>query len=379
MPDNSCIPQQLPLEALDWLELMEDASEVGREIARFDGALINLINPAVLLAPLTSQEAVLSSRIEGTQASLTEVLDHEAGENFFDEKKKDINEILNYRLALLNAEESIADRPLSLHLIRDLHRILMQDVRGSEQTPGEFRTTQNWIGRPGSAIEDARFIPPSPLIMRTALDNLETYMGLKEKDPLVQMAVLHAQFEIIHPFNDGNGRLGRMLIPLFLYQKKVLQRPVFYLSEMLERHDAQYRDLLLEITENGAWKKWIIFFLSMLDQQAKENTVKVKLLNQLYDQMKDRFREATKSQFSTSALDAFFSRPILNTPDFMSLTSIENRGTGNLILKMLLEAGLLYQLRPAKGRRPATYVLPDLINIVEGREVFEQVATDQSA
>lgn len=313
MSRSTSIPDTLPVEGLDWQRLAPYTSKAMLAVARYDGTLDGMVNAAVLLSPVTNQEAVLSSRIEGTQASLTEVLKHEAGEQYSEAKRGDIKEIVNYRRALLTAEEVLKDRPVTLSLIRELHAMLMEDVRGGDKTPGAFRTDQNWIGPKGCKIEEARFVPPSPLMMRDALENLEGYIASDDIDPLVQLAIVHAQFEIIHPFNDGNGRLGRMLIPLLLFQKGVLQRPMFYLSEYLEASDQEYRDRLLAITNNGDWQGWVEFFLWAVHKQADSNTAKAKRIHALYDEMKAHVRDITHSQFAVAALDAFFTRPILNT------------------------------------------------------------------
>ncbi len=196
-------------------------------IGRYDGTLNGFVNPAVLLSPITELEAILSSKIEGTIASLTEVLSLEAGQSFNEKKTGDINEIINYREALLTGEQYVLDRPITLQLVRELHALLMKDVRGSDKTPGQFRTTQNHIGVKNTPVDQARFVPPDPLTMHDALRDWQEFMEQDYIDPLVQLAIMHAQFEIIHPFNDGNGRIGRMLIPLFLYRKRALQRPVF--------------------------------------------------------------------------------------------------------------------------------------------------------
>ncbi len=230
------------------------------ELARYDGLLLGVINPAILLSPITTQEAVLSSKIEGTQATLDEVLEHEAGIEASGEIKKDIQEISNYRKTLSIAYEEIQERPLSLHLIREMHRVLLDSVRGSQKTPGSFRTTQNWIGSAGCTIDDATYVPPEPLVMNDSLQNLQEYIAGDELDPLLQLAILHAQFEIIHPFLDGNGRIGRLLIPLFLYKKESISSPMFYLSSYLEKNRDEYYQRLRAITELGDWDSWIELF-----------------------------------------------------------------------------------------------------------------------
>lgn len=370
MSVTPCIPDRLPLDGLDWKRLAANSSKAMLAMARYDGTLDGMVNAAVLLSPITSQEAVLSSRIEGTQASLVELLRHEAGEIYSDEKQQDIREIINYRRALLMAEDALKERPITVQMVRELHALLTQGVRGSDRTPGALRTTQNWIGSKGTPIEQARFVPPSPLILRDALENWEAYVASDDTDPLVQLAVVHAQFEIIHPFNDGNGRLGRMLVPLFLFQKGVLRRPMFYLSEHLEERDEEYRDRLLAVTKAGDWQEWIEFFLQALHAQAVRNTDKAKRIHALYEEMKPRFVEITHSQFAIAALDAFFTKPIMTSGDFLNLTHIANRGTANALLRGLVSGGMIQILAEASGRRPAIYALASLINITEGRTVL---------
>lgn len=370
MTQKPCIPERLPVQGLDWQRLASCTSKATMAVARYDGTLAGMVNAAVLLSPITRREAVLSSRIEGTQASLIEVLKHEAGEEYSDAKKGDINEIINYRRALILGEDYLEERPISLQLIRELHALLMEGVRGGDKTPGSFRSEQNWIGKKGTPIEHARFIPPDPMLMRDAMTNFEEYLNIDDIDPLVQLAVLHAQFEIIHPFVDGNGRLGRMLIPLFLYQKAVLQRPMFYLSEYLEEADEEYRNRLLAITDDNDWQGWIEFFLLALQHQAIRNTEKAKSIHGLYEEMKDRFVEVTHSQYALTALDAFFNKPILNGSDFLNITRIENRGTANTLLRALVREDVIKILREGAGRSPAIYYFPSLINISEGKEVI---------
>ncbi|MCJ7600491.1 MAG: Fic family protein [Desulfobulbaceae bacterium] len=371
MTPRPYIPEKLPLQGLDWQRLASHTSKATMAVARFDGTLSGMVNAEVLLSPITRREAILSSRIEGTQASLVEVLKHEAGEDESNEAKKgDIHEIINYRHALLVGEEYLMERPISLMLIRELHALLMQGVRGRDKTPGSYRTEQNWIGKKGTPIEEARFIPPDPILVQDAMANFEEYLNFDDIDPLVQLAVLHAQFEIIHPFLDGNGRLGRMLIPLFLYQKKVLQRPMFYLSEYLEESDEEYRDRLLAITEENNWQGWVEFFLLALQRQAARNTEKAKSIHDLYQEMKVRFVDVTHSQYAQTALDAFFNKPILNGSDFLNITSIGNRGTANTLLRALVTSGVIKVLREGAGRSPTLYCFPSLINISEGKEVI---------
>jgi len=368
------IPAEFPPKDLSLEPFIKKIGEANRGVALFDGILRALPNPDILLAPLTTNEAVLSSRIEGTQASLEDVLQEEAGitpKNISDSLKSDIKEVLNYKKALIYGTEEIERRPLSLSLIKELHKILLTDVRGRNRLLGEFRKTQNWIGTPGTPIENARFIPPDPIILPEHLEYWKRFLKSDDyPDKIVQLGLLHAQFEILHPFEDGNGRVGRLIIPLFLYWKGLISRPSFYLSEYFEKNRTEYYDRLLMITKDGDWSGWIDFFLTAVIQQAKINIDKAQKLLNLYNEMKDRFIQATKSQYAIPALDAFFRQPIINTANFIQMTGIPNRITANNVLKSLIEAGLISLHKPSEGRRSAEYTFNSIINIIESGDIY---------
>lgn len=370
MPVYPCIPDRLPLETLDWRKLLPLVGRANAALARYDGMLQTLPNPAVLLSPTTVNEAVLSSRIEGAQATLEEVLEQDAGIAAPESRRGDIEEISNYRAAVSFAEADLTERPISLALIRTVHQRLMEGVRGRDKTPGAFREDQNWIGRQGDPIERARFIPPSPVMLQEHLGKWESYLQLEDEDPIVQAGVAHAQFEILHPFKDGNGRIGRMLIPLLLYKRGALSRPMFYLSEFLEAHRDVYYDHLLAITANGDWQAWLEFFVTAVVSQAEANLGKVRAIRELYETRRHQFVETTHSQFAERAVDAFFARPIIRASDFRELAGFNSRITANNVLRQLEAAGLIRRVREGAGPLPAIYALPELINIAEGRTVF---------
>ncbi|MCK4577773.1 MAG: Fic family protein [Candidatus Marinimicrobia bacterium] len=364
------VPNTLPFEDLDYKRLISLVGEANAELARYDGKLGSIVNPAILLSPLTTQEAVLSSRIEGTQASLDEVLEHEAGQLSTDpDKTHDIQEILNYRRVLRLASDTLKDRPLSLGLLQQMHKILMDSVRGQTKTPGEFRKNQNWIGPRGCSIEEATFVPPTPMRLLDHLQNWEAYTQGEDIDVLIQAAVIHAQFEVIHPFRDGNGRIGRLLIPLHLYCKHALSSPMFYLSEYLEANRDEYYRRLQGISQNNQWNEWIIYFLGAVAQQAKRNTEKVVTILTLYEEMKKRIRALTHSQYSIQLLDAIFYRPIFRTNEFIERSGIP-KPTGLRMLRQLKEHATLETIREGAGSRPPILLFPELLNIVEGRDVF---------
>ena len=366
------IPDKLPLDSITWDSHVSLIGQANAALARYDGMLQGVPNPAVFLSPLTTQEALLSSKIEGTLvASVEEVLEFEANprEPIEPSKQTDIQEIINYRTALWKAVEDLKERPLRLNLIKRLHGILLDRVRGLDKAPGEFRQTQNYIAPPGTPIEQATYVPPSPELLPAVLDNWEKYLHFEEKDVLVHLAVVKAQFEIIHPFLDGNGRLGRMLIPLFLFDKKLLSSPMFYLSAYLESNREVYYTRLQAASQQHDWNGWIQFFLTAVIEQAALNTEKVRGIQKLYGDMKARMLETTHSQFSILALDAIFSTPIFQGADFTTIAHIQNRGTANTLVRQLQNAGILKVLRPASGRRSALLGFSELINLIEGHSV----------
>lgn len=359
-----CIPETLPLESLDWDKFIHLIGKANFELARYEGILQGIINPSVLLSPLTTHEAVLSSKIEGTQATLEEVLEYEASMRIEEDKHEDIQEILNYRKSMFFAVEQLKTKPITLDLICNIHSILLDSVRGRNKSRGNFRELQNYIGRPGSPIEEAVFIPPSPERLMEFLTNLETYIHYEEKDTLVQLSIIHAQFEIIHPFLDGNGRLGRILIPLFLFEKKMLSSPMFYISAYLEAHRDIYYEKLNQITENEKWEDWIIFFLTAVIEQSKSNTQKAKMIIELYEQMKKEIVQSTKSKFSIQILDTIFESPIFNSADFIRRSDIP-KASAMRILNDLKKQQILTALREGKGRRPAVLLFPKLMAIIK--------------
>lgn len=367
------IPDNLPIHELDYQRLFSLVADASGELARYDGLLQGIPNPAVMLSPLTTREAVLSSKIEGTQATVDEVLEQEAGMTKEGEKYKDIQEISNYRSALYQARDYLQDYPIRLGFIRQLHKILMTSVRGENKEPGEFRRIQNWIGKAGCGIEEASFVPPDPMRLPEYLEALQDYMDRDDSNFLLQTAVVHAQFELLHPFKDGNGRIGRILIPLFLYQKKQLAEPMFYLSEYLENHRDEYYRRLNAISAEGDWNGWIAFFLQAIAYQAKDNSRRVRDMMALYETMKSQVHEVTHSQYSVYLLDAIFNKPIFRVSDTAKQLNlaygIHEKTTADL-LRQLKDAGILTILQPGSGRRSATLCFPALLNLAEGRKIL---------
>lgn len=359
------LPNNLPLKRLKWESFVHLIGKANYELARFEGILQAIVNPLVLLSPLTTQEAVLSSKIEGTIATIEEVYEYEAKilKDISDKKQGDIQEIINYRKALNFAVEGLNSRPISLNLVLDIHSILLDSVRGTNKARGELRKIQNWLGRPGAKIENATYIPPTPERLMIYFDNFEKYIHYDDKDVLVQLAIIHAQFELIHPFLDGNGRVGRILIPLFLYEKKLLKSPVFYISEYLEANREIYYDRLKQISQDGNWNDWIIFFLTAIIEQSKTNTLKAKAILDLYEKMKIEVSSIVRSQFSIFASDAIFKNPYFTTSEFISYTKMP-KSTAARIIKEFKERKIIDVLIEGSGRRPETMYFIELSKII---------------
>ena len=355
---------------LDWASLVPFIGPASAAIARYDGVLAAIPNAALLLSPLTTQEAVLSSRIEGTQATMVEVLEFEAGRPAVSpERRDDIHEILNYRRAMNAAVHALARLPLSGRVIREAHAVLLEGVRGQDKAPGEFRRTPVWIGPPGCTLEQARFVPISADRLPDAVGRWEQYLHAEQPDRLVQLAVLHAEFEALHPFLDGNGRLGRMVIPLFLWQVGFIRQPMFYISAFFEAHRDEYYERLLAVSRDDDWVGWCRFFLGAVRAQAEDNLAKATAILELYGDMKRRFVDVTRSRYSIQALDWVFGRPIFRGSEFTTKAGIP-RPTAKRLLSALQEVGVLTVLSAGAGRRGSVIAFPALLNIVEGGEVF---------
>ncbi len=283
------------------------------------------------------------------------------------EKAEDIREVVNYRSAMNFASRQLQTRSLSLGFIREMHQMLMDGVRGDDKSPGQFRTKQNYIGRPGCTIEDATFVPPDPIRVPGDLEAWERYILGDDIEILIQCAVMHAQFELIHPFNDGNGRIGRLLIPLFLHQKRKISRPAFYISAFLEKNRDGYYDRLRGISRNNDWNGWIEFFLRAVSVQARNNCETVKAILGLYDEMKTIIQEATHSCYSIQVLDAIFSLPLFQSSEFHAKTGLA-KNTANSLLTQLKQAGIIQEVLPGSGRKPAILTFQRLLEITEGRQ-----------
>ncbi len=273
------IPAPLPPQ-LAWTHSLVGAlSDADRLIGRLAGEGHGLPNPHLLIRPFVAREAVLSSRIEGTQATLGELLASEAG-GAVDRSPDDLREVANYVAAMQHGIARLPALPLSLRLIREVHAKLMRGVRGDHATPGEFRRSQNWIGPAGCTLATASYIPPPPNELMACLGELETFLNDRSLPPLVQIAMAHYQFEAIHPFLDGNGRVGRLLVTLFLVERGVLPQPLLYLSAFFEATRADYYGLLRDVTDRGAWAPWLEYFLNGVARQSEDAVNRAHRMNQ---------------------------------------------------------------------------------------------------
>lgn len=362
MAKTPFIPLKLPLDNLDWVSYISLIGDARDRLSKFDGLLQGIPNPNVLLSPLTTQEAVVSSKIEGTQATLEEVLEYEADPKQLDEKKDDILEVLNYRKAMFYAIKQLQARPLTEKLLKEVHGILLDNVRSGTRLIGDYRTWQVHIGKDGTTLEEATYVPPEPQNIAELMSNLEKYFHYQEKDPLVQLAIVHAQFEMIHPFGDGNGRLGRIILPIFLHYKGVLSTPMFYLSGYFEKHRDTYYTKLNNISAKGDWDGWIVYFLNAVKEQSELNIAKAKAIMGLYAQKKEEIKEATKSQYAVDILDFIFSYPFFTAPQLTQKTKINAKYSQDLV-KKLESHNLVKIIRESSGRSPAVYAFEDLLKI----------------
>lgn len=368
MPPVQYHTGRFPPKTLDLARLFPLIGPASTAIARYEGLLAAIPNAQVLLAPLSTQEAVLSSKIEGTQVTMGDVLRHEAGAGPESaERKSDIREVLNHRAALREATKLMKTVPLSQRVIRKAHEVLMHGVRGHEKSPGEYRKFPVCIGAKGCTAEQARFIPISAANLDDAMSCLERFIHEPAADVLVQLALLHVEFESIHPFLDGNGRIGRLLVPLFLVEKKLLSTPSFYVSAFLEAHREEYYERLLAVSRDDAWTEWCLFFLKALTEQARSNEAKARRILALYSQKKGWMADLTHSHHAIRALDWFFSTPIFRTPDFIRHSKIP-KPTASRIVRLATRHRMLRVIRAAKGRTPAILDFPELLDIVEGND-----------
>jgi len=368
------VPQGLPIPGISLARFMPALGEANRSLARYDGLIQQPPTPTGLLIPLLAhREALDSSRIEGFQTTPSDVFLFEENENFAktNAQRDDLREILNHASAAHLAAAELENRSFTLNLLKTLHARLLNSERGQRKNPGQFRTIQNWIGRGGAPMEQASFVPPEPLRVPEYMEQWERFYHSEQPDVLVQAAILHAQFELIHPFMDGNGRLGRLMIPVFLREKKVLSGLNFYPSAYLDKHRAAYMDGLRGLGANSPdeWHRWIAFFLEALTTQARRDSETVVKMTELYEAAKKHFLALTQSRLAIPLLDAIFTKPLFRTAylnkRFATLEKPPTPTTLSSLLSKLTEGGVLVMREPHRGRRGALYEFSGLMGLLE--------------
>jgi Fic family protein len=306
-----------------------------------------LPNPHLLISPYLRREAVLSSRIEGTQSTIADVYAAEAGQTQLFEDTADVSEVQNYVLAHELGLRRLSELPLSLRLIRDLHKRLMHSVRGGDQTPGRFRDSQNFIGPPGTTIANATYVPPPVPEMKRALDDLERFLHDRALPPLMQIAIAHYQFEAIHPFRDGNGRVGRLLISMFLCERGLLPAPLLYLSAYFERTRSDYYDLLMRVSTHGDWSAWLRYFLEGVRAQATEAVEDSQRLLGLRESCRATLIAANARPTAIKLLDSLFANPYITARTASTQLKVSDP-TARAAISDLLAHGVLEEI---SGRR----------------------------
>jgi len=353
------VPDPLPPK-LDWdNSLVSLVSKADLALGTLSGLGDTLPNPHLLIYPFIRREAVLSSRIEGTQSSLSDLLLFEATRV---EKQRDVREVQNYVQAMEYGLKRLEELPLSLRLIRELHGILLEGVRGGQATPDEFRQSQNWIGAPGSALSDATYVPPPVPEMMESLDQLEKFLYSDAELPrLVELSLIHYQFEAIHPFLDGNGRIGRLLITLFLCQRGILNKPLLYVSAFFEQHRQEYYQRLLAVSQRGKWREWIAFFLEAVIEQSGDT---VQRARQLLDLHRDYYQTSLEKHLPPTAgqlVELIFMKPVLNAKAVQESLKISFPAAQKAI-NALIGQGILTET--TGGRRNKAYAAKQVIRIL---------------
>ncbi|NMB62742.1 MAG: Fic family protein [Chloroflexi bacterium] len=360
-------PEKLPIDlaSINWSKITKKVSEASAALAYYNGILEAIVNPSIFLTPLETKEAVLSSRIEGTVTTIDEVLKFEADlkpESI--SKQNDIIEVLNYRQATRLARDWLKKgMTFNLTLICAIQKELMQGVRGKDKHPGEIRKEQVWVGPQGCTMDEATYVPPEPLGLKAYLNNLVDFMNIKDQEELIQTAIMHAQFEVIHPFYDGNGRTGRILIPLYLWCKDRISSPSFYISEYFDENRDQYIHNLRRISELKDWEEWIFFFLQAVAVQAKRNAEKAKQVLDLYANMRKKIVEITKSPNVMKVVDTLFTTPIVKRSDLINFSGVEANSAHRIIAKLKKEK-ILSIIQEHSGRSPEILVFDALYRLI---------------
>lgn len=355
-----------PPKEIDYSNLVNELIKATDALARYDQMLKNMHNSEILLAPLRNQEAVISSRMEGTISTMDEILKLEAdnpedptqAENF----RSEVIETILYQRALLNAQRALNDGyKLSTTLIRAIHQQLLYFGRGATKSPGEFKTEQNYLA--DKLKKNILFIPISPEKLDEGLEKLFSYIVESDHPLLIKAAIMHVEFEALHPFQDGNGRIGRMLITLLLWSSGMITAPYFYISGYMEENKDSYIDIMRKVSEQNDWETWCSFFLRAVEHQAVRNLEIAESIKGLYEEMKTIFSNVLASKWSVNALDFVFTNPIFRNNRFTSNSGIP-APTAARFTRLLLENDLINTLEESSGRRPALYSFEPLIKLV---------------
>lgn len=350
----AALPPDPPVELKG--SLLQMLSEADRSLGRLDGSIQTLPNPDLFVFMYLRKEAVLSSQIEGTQSSLQDLLAAEAQILSLD-RPRDVDEVINYVRAMNYGLNRLTELPVSIRLIKEIHAVLLEGVRGSQMTPGELRRSQNWIGPSGCTLEEATFVPPPPYEVLRILGEWEKYLHKKDDLPLlIKIGLAHAQFETIHPFLDGNGRIGRLLITFLLCEREVLFKPVLYLSYYFKRHRATYYERLQAVRDTGDWEGWLAFFLQGVVEISAQATNTVRQILAL----REAHRMLITDQFGRAAgnahrvLEYLYERPIISVNEVQTLIDTAYPAANRLVSKME-EHGILQEFTGQSRNRRFRY------------------------
>ena len=362
---HAFMPPPLPPSVTLGLELVGRLSAADRAVGELAGVGSSLPNQRLLSGALVRREAVLSSKIEGTQASLSDLVLFEAAGQDRDQHS-DVGEVFNYVSAMDHVLDPQRELPLSLRLLRDAHCILLTGVRGGYATPGEFRTTQNWIGPSGAVIDNATYVPPPPERIWECLGAFEKYLHAdRSLPPLLAIAALHYQFEAIHPFVDGNGRVGRLLAVLLLVEWGLLPGPMLDLSAYIEPRRDRYYESLLRVSTQGDWAGWFSFFLEVIEEQARDATARARRLYDLRTKMRAQVATTRASAMLPLLVDQLFVVPAITINVATAVLGMTSRAASQN-LERLVAAGILREI-PGSGRTRRLFIAPEVLNAIEGR------------
>lgn len=357
---------KFPPTKLDYGHFVDNLIKATDAIARYDQMLKNMHNSEILLAPLRNQEAVISSRMEGTVSTMDEILkyeaDHEADTADSTNVRSEVIETILYQRALKAAQGALNDGyPISQSMIKGVHQRLLSFGRGALKSPGEFKTEQNYLA--DKYKRKILFVPIRPEKLQDGLDVLFKYISESTEPALIKAAMTHIEFEALHPFKDGNGRIGRMLITLMLWKSGVISAPHFYVSGYFEEHKDEYIDTMRSVSETGNWEEWCSFFLRAIEQQAVRNLSIAENIRTLYENLKQTFSEVLSSKWSVTALDFVFTNPVFRNNKFTSHSGIP-QATAARFTRILLDEGIIHTVEEASGRRPALYSFEPLMSLV---------------